>query len=859
MTSEFNQKKQIAEWKGYPIILDWTYVLREHGNRKIVEGTEKVLGRFLFFVSLTLFVAVLVLKLMIGEYLFFLNHPTSMLDIIFWGSQAVLLYSAYLTRDLEKFSDTLSLRSLSELRRELKEKKKNEIDVVYYFDHDLLDVIDRIAVDRPLGYLKRLVFDLAKYPQVENIILRLGLTPQKILNLDFNKIDIPLSDFESFMEKLILESFSLSLLNDFDYVDERAMFIALMQGSLKQLLLEVEVNEEEINGIILWIKNQEKKKEYFNLWKYRASLKPTSVVNRSYTSGFAGTLNKFSRDFTVEVIKGDFTLSIAREKELGELTDLLTQGEGESILIVGEPGVGKTTLLKSLALKMVVEDVPDVIKDMRLVAFDISKASAISRNLDSFKTKIEKIFEDTAKAKNIILVLEDISQILALRDDFADEIVSIIIEGIDRYKLRLIVTATNQDYVKFIKPRTGLIKFFNLVKMEAPSAQTTQQILLDELPHMEFHYKTKVSFDAIKSIVDLSNEAIPDKSQPQKSLDILEEALARGSKKKDGIVTQGDIEALISEKVGAKVGQITKNEEELLSNLETELHKKVIGQDTAVSAVAAALRRSRAGLSGTNRPIASFLFFGPTGVGKTETAKTIASVYYGDENLMIRLDMSEYQESENLDRLVGYFEDEKFEGGFLTEPVREHPFSLILLDEIEKANPKVLDLFLQVLDEGFVTDGLGRKVNFTNTIIIATSNASSKVIAEELEHGKTYDQVYESVMPKLRENFRVEFLNRFDKIVMYKPLEKKEIVQVANILMKKEVEKLKTKGISLTYSPQLLIELAELGYDPVYGARELRRVVQDHVEDPLSQLIIKKVLKSGGKYHIENLSQFKKA
>jgi len=313
---------------------------------------------------------------------------------------------------------------------------------------------------------------------------------------------------------------------------------------------------------------------------------------------------------------------------------------------------------------------------------------------------------------------------------------------------------------------------------------------------------------------------------------------------------------VVSRKVGVKVGAIDTAESKVLINMEAELHKRLIGQNEAVNAVAAALRRSRAGLSGEKRPIAAFLFYGPTGVGKTELAKALTATYYGDEKLMIRLDMSEYQESENLNRLIGEETEKGFQGGYLTEAVRSRPFSLILLDEIEKANPKVLDLFLQVLDEGRITDGLGRKIDFTNTIIIATSNAGSKEIAEQTEKGTDYKTVTKMLEPRLRESLRVEFLNRFDKVIMFRSLTPIEVEQITELMLKLEAKKLEEKGINLTFTKEIVAELARLGYDKVYGARELRRVIQERIEDPVARLIVEGKLKSGGELELQDLNSF---
>jgi len=357
----------------------------------------------------------------------------------------------------------------------------------------------------------------------------------------------------------------------------------------------------------------------------------------------------------------------------------------------------------------------------------------------------------------------------------------------------------------------------------------------------------------LRAAIDLSVRYDTTRLLPLKAVDTLEDACVLAKEEKLSFVSSKEVETIISQGVGMNVGNLKAEESQKLTNLEQIMHQRVVGQDSAIAAVASALRRARAGLTSPGKAVASFLFFGPTGVGKTEVARTLAATYFGNENLLTRLDMSEFQEDENVKRLIGHMQGDDFIGGQLTEKVRENPFSLVLLDEIEKANPRVLDLFLQILDEGHIKDGMGRKVDFKNTIIIATSNIGSLKISRLLQEGSTYEDTKRLAMEELKKSLRIEFINRFDQVIMFKPLNMVEIEKVADLMMKKLAKRIADQGIELQYSASFLKELAQKGYSSIFGAREMNRVIQDEVENKLANLIVEGKVKSGGKVVFEGL------
>lgn len=847
-------EEKLGEFKGVPLIVDWSYLNQEVGLRKEEEKFEYALGRLLTWVVIFSWILMAIYTFMQGD-LFFINihFVDDLYKLGFWLSILPLLYSYYLKRNRDLYLDRLKTKELTSLWNDLSSKKKiNELEVTTYFDHDMLNLIDDVLGEFHDNFVPELLVALLEYSLVQQALFRLGLDIEKFKEV-INKSQSYQVHIKELIRPLLIKSFLIAFTNRFAHVDELALFLFLVQGPLKQVLLDYEIGEKEIHSLELWAKNEADKRRYIKIFKERSSLKPTSIVNRSFTSSYSPTLMKYSRDFTAEVVNGDFTMSIAREKELNLLIAQLQEGSASAVIVLGAPGVGKTTLLKSLAVRMVVEEVPEQLKDMRLVSFDFNRAFALASSLDDFKGIMEKALEETAKTKNIILVIDDLDELVNIRREYSAEVVSLITKAVDNYKLRLVATASLEGYSRHIKPFKSLTSTFDTVTLEEPTDEVAVQMLMDILPSLEQEYGIKVAFQTLVKTVKLSRKFAFERVLPDKGIDLIEEAMVKAQEKGLTFINESIVEEIVSQKVGVNVGQIEDAEAELLVNLEENLHKRIVGQDEAVKAVAAALRRARAGLTSGERPIASFMFFGPTGVGKTELAKAVTQTFYGDKKLMIRVDMSEYQEEENLKRLIGHPDSGEYEGGYLTESVRIRPFSLILLDEIEKANPKVLDLFLQVLDEGSITDGFGRKVDFTNTILIATSNVASSQIADLISEGKKYKEVYAKVLPQIRKFLRVEFINRFDRVIMFKPLLKVEVEEIAGLLMLVEKDKLSEKGIHLEYSAATLRQLAELGYNPLYGARELRRVIQDNIEDKIAELIITKKVKSGGEIVFNSL------
>ena len=842
----FNGKENLGNMNNITVIVDWDKLFRFRGERTSYEQFERNIGRLLMLLGVVGVVVSSLVILSLGRFpLTYVITDTAPFSLLFWFSCLLAVYASYLLRNRDRFAYSLADPNLYELVAKLAAGSglPSNLEISDYMENRLVDTLDQVQYAHPEQFMTKLL-DLMWEDQVsQQVLLRLGvLTPEFKQSLLAGTM---VQRLEAYHQALFLGSLYVAIESGAKLINLYHLLIVLLGDVWQQKLLEAGVTAEDFSGVKTWLSNKEKYKKYMRLWREKAIFKPQGTVNRAYTSVYTANLNLYSEDYTLAAATGRFELMAGREQEVDALVNALRNMSAGAILLVAKPGIGKTRLLRNLAVRMVVEDVPPELKDKRMVAFDFNRAFSENQSLDAFKSVILAVMEEVAASKDIVLVLEDIEQILEARDEIAAEVMGLLANTINKYHVQLIATVTEEGYAKHIQTNATFVSAFTIQNLPEPTVQISQQILIDDLPELERQFGIRAEFVAIKTLATLAIKFDQDRAMPGKGLKLLEDIFIAAQNQGLDSINSQFVSDHISGLVGVNVGSLSADESEKLINIEAKMHERVIGQHAAVTAVASALRRSRAGLGKTNKPVASFMFYGPTGVGKTEVAKTLAEVYYGDEKAMVRIDMSEYQEEENVSRLIGTQENGEFSGGYLTEPVRANPFTLLLLDELEKANPKVLDLFLQVLDDGFLTDGMGRKIDFTSSIIIATSNAASKQIADGIIQGLQYEQVYNQTLPELRKVYRVEFLNRFDKVIMFKSLSQEEVGQIAEKFLEGITARLKEKGINIVFGEQVKSQLAVMGYDPVYGARELGRVIQEQAENRLADMIITGQLTSG--------------
>ncbi|WP_341527260.1 ATP-dependent Clp protease ATP-binding subunit [Nostoc sp. UHCC 0302] len=633
------------------------------------------------------------------------------------------------------------------------------------------------------------------------------------------------------------------------------------------------------------------------------------------------TLDEFGSNLTQMATDNKLDPVVGRAKEIERVIQILGRRTKNNPVLIGEPGVGKTAIAEGLATRIANKDVPDILEDKRVVTLDIGLLVAGTKYRGEFEERLKKIMDEIRSAGNVILVIDEVHTLIgAGAAEGAIDAANILKPALARGELQCIGATTLDEYRKHIERDAALERRFQPVMVGEPSVDETIEILYGLRDRYEQHHKLKISDEALVAAAKLSDRYISDRYLPDKAIDLIDEAGSRvrlinsqlppaakeldkelrqilkekddavrsqdfdragelrdremeikaeiraiaqsktnasGSEGEEPVVTEEDIAHIVASWTGVPVNKLTESESEKLLHMEDTLHQRLIGQDEAVKAVSRAIRRARVGLKNPNRPIASFVFSGPTGVGKTELAKSLASYFFGSEEAMIRLDMSEYMERHTVSKLigsppgyVGYNE-----GGQLTEAVRRRPYTVVLFDEIEKAHPDVFNMLLQILEDGRLTDAKGRTVDFKNTLLILTSNIGSKVIEKggsgigfEFSEDVTesaYNRIRSLVNEELKQYFRPEFLNRLDEIIVFRQLTKPEVTQIAEIMLKEVFGRLTEKGITLEVTDRFKDRLIEEGYSPSYGARPLRRAIMRLLEDSLAEEILSGRIKDG--------------
>lgn len=612
------------------------------------------------------------------------------------------------------------------------------------------------------------------------------------------------------------------------------LFAAAYRASppLQRLLTDMNITEEMFFQALRWMLINEQLRARALRLRQAAGEKPQGAMNRTMTATATPTLAACSEDLTLRAVYGGMHMLIGRTSQLEQIFRVFTSGRG-GVILVGDNGVGVSAIVEGLANCMVEEDVPELLFDKRLLSIDVQY---LVTQGESARTQLLFALREAAGAGNIVLALEHIDVLVEERNG---EFAALVASELERSKILLLCTTHPAGFARLEK--SPLARVLTKVLVNEPDRQDAISIVESHVGDLEHRHHVAFSLTALVAAVDLGKKYIHDSPLPQSALLLCAEAAAaQAAQKQRQWILPEDIATLIQQKTGVSVGDVGQTERDVLLNIEDALRARVIGQSQAIHAISAALRRARAGLNLAHRPLASFLFLGPTGVGKTELAKATADTYFGGAAGMIRFDMSEYQSRDAVERFIG----RAGEAGQFTEALRLRPFSLVLIDEIEKAHPDVLNLFLQVMDDGRITDGLGRTIDCTSSIFIATSNVGAVQIQDSVVRKESLDTIKASLMDgPLRETFHPEFLNRFTDIIVFSPLSPDDVVAIAYLHIAKLVEKLAQQNIVLDVSDDAVHALARLGYDPKFGARPLQRAVQERLENPIADIMLRNPLK----------------
>ena len=624
--------------------------------------------------------------------------------------------------------------------------------------------------------------------------------------------------------------------------------LAASDDLIIDILNEHEINQIKVANGVKWFQiNRELLAEYRDYHRL-AHLKPKTAMNRSYTALAIPTLNYYSRDLTLLAKYGQLNYIVGRGAEIKAVFDALSGGHF-GVLLVGAPGTGKRSIVEAIVRLMVKEEVPQFLRDKRLVEIDIPRLMS-GASAQEAEQRLLTIIDEASRSGNVILYFDNLETITGLSAGRAGslELSEVLAKAISGRKIYCLASVNQENYVRYVESKT-LGEVMTTVGVSEAGRDLAIQILESRVGFLEGKYNVYIDYPAIEKAVDLTARYINDRFLPEKALEVLEAAAQKAkpqivSGRRKSMAAACDSQAvaeIIGELTGIPIKKISESEGQKLLSLEEKIHERLIGQDEAVKAIAGSLRRARAEVREGRRPIASFLFLGPTGVGKTELAKTVSEVYFGDEKAMIRLDMSEYQTAESVSKMIG---DNDGAPGYLTEAVRKKPFALVLLDEIEKAHPDILNLFLQLMDDGRLTDGFGRTINFTNTIVVATSNVGAVYIGEAIKRQENMAIIKQELVDnQLNKFLRPELINRFDGIIVFSPLAFPEVVAITKLMLDKIKQNLSDKGIGFLVSEAGIRVLAETGYDPKFGARPLRRLLQDKVENQIADWLIAKTLK----------------
>lgn len=738
----------------------------------------------------------------------------------------------------------------------------DKINIADYFDFELAKIIKKIEEKGWADSYFLLYLILTKTSEIDFVFNRMIINKKQAASevslLFQEKIKVKEKGFSECFLNTIEDSFYVAKERGSEKIQIEDVFVSLSEYNpyLQDILYREGLKKKDVLDLTSW---QLKLKEKEDPLLYRNLIK-RGKIGIEWASGYTPFLDKFAVDWTKGLKFAKFPETIGHEEEGSSLERVLSRSEISSALLVGEPGTGRKSIIQKIIKRSFLGEALPEVNHRRFLELSLPTLIAHAQGNEETERILDYIFKEATDAGNVILIIDEIHNYIEgeTRPGVVN-ISGILSSYLHHPSFRVIGITSYTGFRQSIEKNASILALFEKIEVKESTEEETLILLERVALKLENKYRKLIPFSTLKHTITLCSRYMQESSFPEKAIDLLEEAMVYAAQQEKGVLLPKDVDKIVSERTEIPVGDINQREKEILLNMEDLLHQRMINQNEAVRAVSYALRRSRADMDTRKGLIGSFLFLGPTGVGKTEMAKAIAAVYFGNEKKINRIDMSEFQSISDISRLIG----SSTENGILTSRVREDPFSLVLLDEIEKAHPDILNLFLQVLDEGHVTDGVGRKVSFQNCMVIATSNAGYQLILESIDENgnwisgdnnkedKEKDTAGSEVKRKILQSifkrgiFRPEFVNRFDETVLFKALGRKELREIAGLQLKNMAKNLEEKDITFNITEELKDKIVEISYDPLFGAREMQRAIQNNIGDVLSSAMLRNEIEKG--------------
>lgn len=784
--------------------------------------------------------------------------PVSITNFTFWIAVwgAMILwhetYRRFRIKEKIEQSDMLTEHDIKSIKQgELGLSKLTTLDICSILAEDTLEHLHDSLEEGQINSLT-LLEELLLNKNCRLILHKLALheITEDLSNHGINEKSLPKYS-PSAIRSLLVYAAEEAILTNSATINPEHLFVSLFKvfPALNHYLRKQKLNVDLMRSVIQWLRIKEENLQSTRTFDPDIPYYRSGGIGQLWVFGYTYILSHYSKDLNEQMARKGGRYGIGHDSEIEEILSILSKVSKNNVLLIGESGTGKSSIAKGIAGRINRGAIPASMKHMRIIQLDINGLIAAAPQFGNLESLVKATMDELQKAGNTILYIDEIQEIVPAKGkESQHSLAGILLPYVLESKFPIIGTITYADYKRFFYSRESLRQSFQTVEIKEVTPEAAFEILLTRLEELEKIYNLEITFPALLAAIELAQRYVYDRKLPDSAVNTIESACASQQNSGNRILTAADVARTVATQTAIPVEEITSDEATHLLKLEEKIRSKVIGQDEAVHQIVEALKRARTGIRDPKRPIGTFLFLGPTGVGKTHISKTISQEYFGEKSQLIRLDMSEYKEVSSIERLLGKSEISETTQSAVSflDQVKQRPFSVVLLDELEKAHPQILDLFLQVLDDGRLTSATGETVNFSNTIIIATSNIGSKTLLESLEVDNTmFEEAKDRVLLELRQKIRVEFLNRFDKVIVFKPHDQTNLAKIAELLLKELKSRMLEKEITIKWDESIPRIIAHDSFEPGLGARPQRRYIQEKVEGIIASAMLEGQLKPG--------------